>query len=111
MVVLTLANALYIATAYVITVWLAHHLGPRDFGSYGVVTAIATLVSIAVTRGVPVAATREIAADPGAAGGRCGPPSRVMVPLALGDRPRLRRSLAWPVAAGARGRRPLRSRS
>ena len=68
MFVLTLANALYIATAYAITVWLAHHLGADDFGSYGVVTAIATLVSIAVTRGVPVAATREIAADPGRGG-------------------------------------------
>jgi O-antigen/teichoic acid export membrane protein len=84
MVVLTGANALYIASAYVITVWLAHHLGPRDFGRYGVVTAVITLVTIAVTRGVPVSATREIAADPKNARGTMVTAARVMVPLALG---------------------------
>ena len=97
MFVLTLSNALYIATAYAITVWLAHHLGTDDFGRYGVVTAVATLASIAVTRGVPVAATRGIAADPGAAGRTMRTAVRVMVPLALGVTA-VAALGAWPVA-------------
>ena len=84
MVVLTGANALYIASAYVITVWLAHDLGPRDFGRYGVATAVVTLITIVVTRGVPVSATREIAADPVRARGTMLVAGRVMIPLALG---------------------------
>ena len=84
MVLLTLSNALYIASAYVITVALAHHLGPQDFGRYGVATAVVTLIGIAVTRGVPVAATRAIAADPDTAPQTMRSATRVMVPLSLG---------------------------
>jgi O-antigen/teichoic acid export membrane protein len=97
MVVLTGANALYIASAYVITVWLAHHLGPRDFGRYGVVTALVTLVTIAVTRGVPVSATREIAADPRNARGTMVVAAKVLVPLAFGIAA-LAALLAYPVS-------------
>ncbi len=84
MVLLTLSNALYIASAYVITIVLAHHLGPQEFGRYGVATAVVTLIGIAVTRGVPVAATRAIAADPGTAPQTMRSATRVMVPLSLG---------------------------
>jgi O-antigen/teichoic acid export membrane protein len=83
MLVLTAANSAYIASAYAITVWLAHHLGPSDFGRYGVVTAIISLISIAVTRSVPVATTRAIAAHPGSAHGTIVLSARVMVPLVL----------------------------
>lgn len=83
MLLLTGANAVYIASGYAITVWLAHHLGPSDFGRYGVVTAIVTLVGIAVTRSVPVAATRAIAAEPNTASGTMILAGRVMVPLVL----------------------------
>jgi O-antigen/teichoic acid export membrane protein len=98
MVVLTLANALYIATAYAITVWLAHHLGPRDFGRYGVVTAIVTLVAIAVTRGVPVGATRAIAADPTTGRRTMTIAARVLVPVALAITA-IAALLAVPIAA------------
>jgi O-antigen/teichoic acid export membrane protein len=83
MLLLTVSNALYIASGYAITVWLARHLGPRDFGRYGVVTAIVTLVGIAVTRGVPVAATRAIAEQPGDSRRTMITAARVTVPLVL----------------------------
>ncbi len=83
MLLLTVSNALYIASGYAITVWLAHHLGPRDFGRYGVVTAIVTLVGIAVTRGVPVAATRAIAEQPADSRRTMVTAARVTVPLVL----------------------------
>jgi O-antigen/teichoic acid export membrane protein len=64
MLLLTITSGLFIVSGYVITVWLAHELGPTNFGRYSVVIAITTLVNILVARGVPVAATRAIAADP-----------------------------------------------
>jgi O-antigen/teichoic acid export membrane protein len=83
MLLLTVTSGFYIASAYAITVWLAHHLGPSDFGRYGVATAIITLVSIAVARGVPVAAARAIAAEPCAADQTMAAGARAMVALVL----------------------------
>lgn len=67
MVLLTVSSGLFIVSGYATTIWLAHHLGPGDYGRYGVVMAIITLVSIAVGRGVPVAASRAIAGGAGSA--------------------------------------------
>lgn len=61
-IALSAANALYIASGYAVTVWLARHFGPATFGEYGVATAVITMVNIVVTRGVPIASTRAIAA-------------------------------------------------
>ena len=91
MLLLTVTSGLFIVSAYAITVWLAHHLGPTDFGRYSVVVAITTLVNIVVARGIPVAATRAIAADPETA-------DRTMEAAA---RATLRLSIATAVVAAA----------
>ncbi len=83
MLLLTITSGVYIASGYAITVWLAHHLGPNDFGRYSVVAAIITLVNITVARGVPVAATRAIAAEPETSNHTLGVAARVTLPLAL----------------------------
>lgn len=83
MLLLTITSGLYIATGYAITVWLAHHLGPDDFGRYSVVAVIITLVNIVVSRGVPVAATRAIAGEPEAAQHTMAVAARVTLPLGL----------------------------
>jgi O-antigen/teichoic acid export membrane protein len=83
MLLLTITSGLYIATGYAITVWLAHHLGPDDFGRYSVVAVIITLVNIVVSRGVPVAATRAIAAEPEGAQQTMTVAARVTLPLGL----------------------------
>jgi O-antigen/teichoic acid export membrane protein len=98
MLLLTVTSGFYIASAYAITVWLAHHLGPSDFGRYGVATAIITLVSIAVARGVPVAATRAIAAEPRAAEEAMAAAARAMAALVLAVGA-LTAAAAIPVAA------------
>lgn len=58
---LALASALYVASGYVLTVWLARELAPAAFGQYAVVVGIVTVLNILVSRGVPVAASRAIA--------------------------------------------------
>lgn len=62
---LTLSSAAYIATGYLVTVGLARMFGPAEFGTYAVVTAVMTIANLLVSRGVPVAASREIARHPG----------------------------------------------
>ena len=83
MLLLTITSGLFIVSGYVITVWLAHELGPTNFGRYSVVIAITTLVNILVARGVPVAATRAIAADPEEADHTMVVAWRVTLPLAV----------------------------
>jgi O-antigen/teichoic acid export membrane protein len=84
MLLLTVTSGVYIVSAYAITVWLARHLGAGDFGRYGVATAVITLVSIAAGRGVPVAASRAIAAEPGTAERTMDAATRAMLALVLG---------------------------
>jgi O-antigen/teichoic acid export membrane protein len=104
MVLLTVTSGLYIATGYAITVWLAHHLSPGDFGRYGVAAAIITLVNIAVARGVPVAATRAIASDPDTAAHTMAVARRAMGPVVLAAAA-LAAVAAYPLAVALGDRR------
>lgn len=83
MLLLTITSGVYIASGYVITVWLAHHLGPVDFGRYSVVVGIITIVSILVARGVPVAVSRSIASDPETADHTMAVAARLTLALAV----------------------------
>jgi O-antigen/teichoic acid export membrane protein len=83
MLLLTVSSGLFIVSGYAITVWLAHHLGPTDFGRYSVVIAVTTLVNIVVARGVPVAASRRIAKDPVTAEDTMAVAARTTLPLSV----------------------------
>jgi O-antigen/teichoic acid export membrane protein len=83
MLLLTISSGLFIVSGYAITVWLAHHLGPTDFGRYSVVIAVTTLVNIVVARGVPVAASRRIAKDPATAEHTMALATRTTLPLSV----------------------------
>lgn len=98
MLLLTVTSGLFIVSGYAITVWLAHHLGPTDFGRYSVVVAITTLVNIVVARGVPVAATRAIAADPEAADQTMAAATRATLPLSVATAV-VAAAAAFPLAA------------
>ncbi|MGH3022109.1 MAG: lipopolysaccharide biosynthesis protein [Gaiellaceae bacterium] len=98
MLLLTITSGVFIVSGYAITVWLAHELGPTDFGRYSVVVAITTLVNIVVARGVPVAATRAIAADPEAAERTMDAAWRATIPLSIGTAA-LAAAAAVPLAA------------
>ncbi|MBC7644662.1 MAG: oligosaccharide flippase family protein, partial [Thermoleophilia bacterium] len=84
LLLLTVSNAVYILGGYVLTVALAHILGKSGFGSYGVVASFATVINMLVTRGVPIAAARGIAAHAEAAGDWVAASRYVMLPLSIG---------------------------
>jgi PST family polysaccharide transporter len=59
---LALANAAYVATAYVVTTATARVLGPEEFGSFGVVMAWITILTALLVKGLSTSITREMAA-------------------------------------------------
>lgn len=68
MLLLTVANLAYVGSGYALTVWLARTLGPAAYATYGLATAVITVIQLLVARGVPVAATADAAARPDHAG-------------------------------------------
>jgi PST family polysaccharide transporter len=62
MLLLALANAAYVVTAYVTTTITARVLAPEDFGTFGVVMAWITLLTALLVKGVSTSTTREMAA-------------------------------------------------
>ena len=56
------------ACGYAITVVLARGLGPADFGVYGVIISVLTVVEMVAGLGIPGATTKLIPADPRNAG-------------------------------------------
>lgn len=56
-------RAFAIACGYAITVMLARGLGPADFGVYGVIISVLTVVEMAGGLGIPGATTKLIPAD------------------------------------------------
>jgi O-antigen/teichoic acid export membrane protein len=62
MLLLALANAAYVVTAYVVTTVTARVLGPGDFGDFGVVMAWITVLTALLVKGVSTVTNREMAA-------------------------------------------------
>jgi O-antigen/teichoic acid export membrane protein len=62
MLLLVVANAAYVVTAYVVTTVTARVLGPGDFGDFGVVMAWVTVLTALLVKGVSTVTNREMAA-------------------------------------------------
>jgi O-antigen/teichoic acid export membrane protein len=62
MLLLAMANAAYVVTAYATTTITARVLRPEDFGTFGVVMAWITLLTALLVKGVSTSTTREMAA-------------------------------------------------
>jgi O-antigen/teichoic acid export membrane protein len=60
---LMLANALFAVVGYVIHFGLGRHLGPEDYGTFGVVLYLMTTVNLFITSGIPRSASKHIAED------------------------------------------------
>ncbi len=61
MLLLALANAAYVVTAYVVTTVTARVLGPGDFGAFGVVMAWITVLTALLVKGLSTTVSREMA--------------------------------------------------
>ncbi|MCW2926436.1 MAG: hypothetical protein JWM86_404 [Thermoleophilia bacterium] len=62
MLLLAIANALYVVTAYVVTTATARMLEPIEFGVFGVVMAWITVLTALLVKGVSTVTAREMAA-------------------------------------------------
>jgi stage V sporulation protein B len=61
------AAALFVASGYAVNVWLGRMLGPDDYGRFGVVLAMITILNILQNSSVPQAVARYTASHPHAA--------------------------------------------
>ncbi len=60
---LAISSLLFMASGYIIHVWLGQHLGPESYGVYGVVIQVMTALNMIHYVGVPQAVSRVIAQD------------------------------------------------
>lgn len=92
----TLASGIFMASGYVVNVWLGRLLGPEDYGRFGVAISLLTILNV-VQGAVPQAVARATAQDPASADGtlrrgvelQLGTALLLMVGLGFG---------AWPIA-------------
>jgi O-antigen/teichoic acid export membrane protein len=68
-IAVTFASAIFMASGYVVNVWLGRLLGPADYGRFGVVIALMTVLNIIQNAAIPQAVARATAQFPEAADG------------------------------------------
>jgi stage V sporulation protein B len=59
--VVGVANGLFIVVGYLTNIWLGRHLGPGLYGIYGILTALMTAMNIMQVSGVPQAVSKFVA--------------------------------------------------
>jgi stage V sporulation protein B len=62
--VVTAAAGLFVASGYVVNVWLGRLLGPEDYGRFGVVITLLTLLNVVQNAAIPQAVARTAAQSP-----------------------------------------------
>jgi len=60
-VYVTASSVLFVLSGYLINVWLGRHLGPADYGVFGVVVTLMTVLNVVQSAGVPQAVARYAA--------------------------------------------------
>ena len=60
----TAASALFVVSGYAVNVWLGRLLGPADYGRFGVVLALITIINVFQNASVPQAVARYTASHP-----------------------------------------------
>ena len=60
----TAASALFVVSGYAVNVWLGRLLGPADYGRFGVVLALITIINVLQNASVPQAVARYTASHP-----------------------------------------------
>jgi O-antigen/teichoic acid export membrane protein len=68
-ILLTIAAALFVASGYAVNVWLGRLMGPTEYGRFGVVLALITILNTLQNSSVPQAVARFTARQPNDAPG------------------------------------------
>jgi stage V sporulation protein B len=68
-ILVTVAAAVFVASGYAVNVWVGRLLGPQDYGRFGVVIALMTVLNVVQNAAIPQAVARFVAQRPGAAHG------------------------------------------
>ena len=84
-IVSTAAAGTFIASGYVVNVWLGRLLGPEDFGRFGIVVSLITVLNIVQRTAIPQAVARSTAQAPESADGtlRRGVELQITISLVL----------------------------
>lgn len=84
-IVSTAAAGVFIASGYVVNVWLGRLLGPEDYGRFNIVVSLVTVLNIVQRTAIPQAVARSAAQGPESADGtlRRGVELQTAVSLAL----------------------------
>jgi stage V sporulation protein B len=61
---ITISSIVFIISGYLINVWLGRYLGPIDYGRYGVITALMSIINIIITSGLTQATSKFISEKP-----------------------------------------------
>ena len=60
----TIASAVFVASGYAVNVWLGRLLGPVDYGRFGVILALMTVLNVVQSAAIPQATARFVAQSP-----------------------------------------------
>lgn len=84
-IVSTAAAGIFIASGYVVNVWLGRLLGPEDYGRFNIVVSLVTVLNIVQRTAIPQAVARSAAQEPESADGtlRRGVELQTAISLAL----------------------------
>jgi stage V sporulation protein B len=60
---LSISSFLFILSGYLTNIMLGRYLGPKDYGSYGIIISLISIINITQTAGLPQALSKFIAED------------------------------------------------
>ncbi len=60
---LTLSSVIFMTSGYIINIWLGRHLGPSEYGVYGIIISIVTVINLTQIAGLPQAVAKYISSD------------------------------------------------
>jgi O-antigen/teichoic acid export membrane protein len=66
-ILVTAASGVFVLSGYIVNVWLGRLLGPADYGRFGIVIGVVTILNVIQNTSVPQAVARTVAHTPQAA--------------------------------------------
>lgn len=63
LVYLSVSSGIFVVAGYVVNLWLGRYLGPVNYGMYGVVISLMSMVNLVQSAGLPNAVSKYIAED------------------------------------------------